>query len=118
MTTDTEEFIVLSKHYLNYFKSPREIENKIEFLMNAFSIYIDVVRVTEPPTEQPILKSEILGMSKNVLYDTKQNYLDEKYYEELITLLLKEDSKDTFAMVLAQAIDFVMDTRNSWRVAS
>ena len=118
MTTDTEHFIVLSKYYLEYFKSGRQIEDKINFLMNAFGIYIDVVQVTSPPTEQALLKTEILGMAKNILYDTKTNYLDEKYYEDVITLLLKEDSKDTFAMVLAQAIDFVMDTKNSWRVAT
>jgi hypothetical protein len=116
LTTDTENFIVLSKFYLDYFKSSRQIEDKINFLMNAFGIYIDVIKVVEPPTEQSLLKSEILGMAKNVLYDTKTNYLEEKYYEDLIALLLKEDTKDNFAMVLSQAIDFVMDTRNSWRV--
>lgn len=85
--------------------------------MKAFEIYVEVVQVAATPTEQTLLKSEILGMSKNVLYD-KQNYLNEKYYEDVISLLLKEDSKDTFAMVLSQAIDFVCDTRNSWRIAN
>ncbi len=84
--------------------------------MDVFELYVEVVQVAAPSTEQPLLKSEILGMAKNVLYDTRTNYLEEKYYEDLISLLLKENSKDTFAMVLAQAIDFVMDTRNSWRV--
>lgn len=119
MTTDTENFIVLSKYYIQYFKSPRNIEDKIEFLLNAFGLYIDIIKVAAPPTEQSLLKSEILGMSKNVLYDnTNMHYLDEKYYEDIISLLLKEDNEDTFAMVLAQAIDFVLDTRNSWRVAT
>lgn len=114
MTTDTEQFITLSVSYLKYFKSGRQIEDKIEFLMSAFEIYVEVVQVAVTPTEQVLLKSEILTMSKNILLD-KQSYLDEKYCEDLIDLLLKEDSKDTFAMVLAQAIDFVMDTRNGLR---
>lgn len=117
MTTDTENFINLSVNYIKYFKSDRQVENKIEFLMSAFEIYIEVIKVADTAVEQVLLKSEILNMAKSVLYD-KVSYLDEKYYEELISLLLKEDSKDTFAMVLAQAIDFVCDTKNSWRIAS
>ena len=117
MTTDTEQFITLSVSYLKYFKSERNIEDKVQFLLSAFEIYIEVVKVADTAAEQVLLKSEILGMSKSVLYD-KVSYLDEKYYEDLINLLLKEDSKDTFAMVLAQAIDFVCDTKNGWRVAS
>lgn len=116
MTTDSEQFIVLSKNFLKYFKSSRQIEDKIQFLMEAFELYVEVVHIGLAPTEQPLLKTEILSMTKTVLYDTKTSFIDEKYYEDLISLLLKEDSKDTFAMVLAQAIDFVMDTRNSWRV--
>lgn len=118
MTTHSENFIVLSKLYVEYFKSDREIEDKISFLMDAFEIYIEIIKTSEPPTDQPLLKSEILGMTKTVLYDTKTSYIDEKYYEDLIAHLLKRDGQYTFAMVLAQAIDFVMDTRNSWRIAA
>ncbi len=82
--------------------------------MSAFEIYIEVIKVAETATEQVLLKSEILGMAKSVLYD-KQSYLDEKYCEDLIARLLEEDSKDTFAMVLAQAIDFVVDSKNVLR---
>jgi len=114
MTTDTEQFITLSVNYLKYFKSDRQIEDKVTFLMNAFELYIEVIKVADTAVEQVLLKSEILNMSKSVLYD-KQTYLDEKYCEDMIALLLKEDSKDTFAMVLAQAIDFVMDSKNGLR---
>lgn len=114
MTTDTEQFIAISVNYITYFKSDRQIEDKVQFLMDAFGIYIDVVKVTETPAEQVLLKSEILTMAKSVLYD-KQTFIDDKYYEDVIALLLKEDSKDTFAMVLAQAIDFVCDIRNGLR---
>lgn len=114
MTTDTEQFITLSVNYIKYFKSDRQIEDKVAFLMTAFELYIEVIKVADTHAEQVVLRSEILNMSKSVLYD-KQTYLDEKYCEDMIALLLKEDSKDTFAMVLAQAIDFVMDSKNGLR---